>query len=269
MTMTVGSGPFGHRPAGEFNFEVPRGGVEYIEPFPRRIRAFAGGHTVVDSLGAKMLHRQHSLPVWVFPPDDVQMDRLGGKRAWTYDHGLAKGMVGIRWDAVDRWLEEDEEVIVHVRDPYHRIELRESSRVVTVELDGLTLAQSSRPLALFEASLPTRWYMPPDDVRVERTANAAVRTGCAYKGWADYDDVRVADRIEPFLAWHYSEPLRGMERITGLVCFFNERVDLRVDDELQARPVTLYSTTRWAEEEWANDTSARAAHAPLATGRDG
>jgi uncharacterized protein (DUF427 family) len=270
MTMTVGSGPFGHRPAGEFNFDVPRRGVQYIEPFPRRIRAFAGGDTVVDSLGAKMLHVQHSLPVWVFPPEDVQMDRLGDGGAWTYRDGLAKGMVGVRWDAVDRWLEEEEEVIVHLRDPYHRIELRETSRVVTVELDGVTLAESSGPLALFEVSLPTRWYMPLEDVRAERIANRELRTGCAYKGWAEYDDVRVADRIEPFLAWHYSEPLRGMERIKGLVCFFNERVDLRLDGELQERPRTVFSTTTWAEEEWAHDTSARASRNPVAaSGNEG
>lgn len=268
MTMTVGTGPFGHRPAGELNFEVPRHGVEYIEPFPRRIRGFAGGETVVDSVGVKMLHAQHSLPVWVFPPGDVLTDRLGDRGAWTYSDGLAKGMIGVRWDAVDRWFEEEEEVIVHVRDPYHRIELRETSRLVTVELDCVTLAESSGPLALFEASLPTRWYMPLEDVQIELIANTYVRTGCAYKGWAEYEDVRVADRIEPFLAWHYSEPLRGMERIKDLICFFNERVDLLVDGELQERPRTVYTTTDWAEAEWAHDTSARASHNPVEAGGD-
>jgi uncharacterized protein (DUF427 family) len=266
VTMTVGSGPFGHRPAGEFNFEVPRRGVEYLEPFPRRIRGFAGGDAVVDSVRAKMLHVQRSLPVWVFPAEDVRLDRLADRDAWTYSEGLAKGMIGVRWDAVDRWFEEEEEVIIHVRDPYHRIELRETSRLVTVELDGVTLAQSSGPLALFEAALPTRWYMPLEDVRAELIANSAVRTGCAYKGWAEYRDVRVASRIEPFLAWQYSQPLRGMERIKGLVCFFNERIDLRVDNELQERPTTLYSTTKWVEEEWAHDTSARASRTPIAAG---
>lgn len=266
--MTVGSGPFGHRPAGEFNFDVPRSGVEYMEPFPRRIRGFAGRETLVDSVRANMLHCQHRLPVWVFPPEDVRMDRLGDRGAWTYENGLAKGMVGVRWDAVERWFEEDEEVLVHVRDPYHRIELRETSRFVTVELDGATLAESRGPLALFEASLPTRWYLAREDVRAELIANSEVRTGCAYKGWAEYDDVRVADRTEPFLAWHYSEPLRGMERIRGLVCFFNERVDLRLDGELQERPRTVYSTTHWAKADWASDTSARASHNPVAESGD-
>ena len=261
--MTVGSGPFGHRPAGQFNFDVPRRGAEYLEPYPRRIRALARGDAVVDSIGAKMLHVQHSLPVWVFPPADVRMERLRDRGAWIYEGGLAKGMIGVPWDAVDRWLEEDEEVIVHVRDPYHRIELRETSRLVSVEIDGRKLAEATRPLAVFEASLPTRWYMPMADVRAELIANPNVRTGCAYKGWAEYRDVRVADLIEPFLAWHYPEPLRGMERIRGLICFFNERVDLLVDGELQERPSTVYSTTNWAQQEWAGDTSARASHNPV------
>jgi uncharacterized protein (DUF427 family) len=251
MTMTVGNGPFGHRPAGEFNFDVPRGGVQYLEDFPRRIRAFAGGELVVDSLDVKLLHEQHSLPVWCFPRDDVRLDQIGDGGARIYDDGLARGLVGVRWDAVDQWLEEDEEVIVHPRDPYHRIELRDTSRVVTVMLDGETLAESSEALALFEASLPTRWYLRPADVRAELVPNPAVRTGCAYKGWASYHDVRVGERLEPFLAWHYQDPLTGMERVQGRICFFNERVDLRLDGEAQERPRTQWSGTDWVEERWA------------------
>jgi hypothetical protein len=116
MTMTVGTGPFGHRPAGRFNFEMPMEGIQYLEAFPRRIRGFARGEVVVDSIDVQMLYEQHRLPVWCFPPEDVRLDELGDA-AWIYENGLAKGLIGIRWDAVDRWLEEDEEVIVHPRDP--------------------------------------------------------------------------------------------------------------------------------------------------------
>jgi uncharacterized protein (DUF427 family) len=247
MTMTVGSGPFGHSPGGEFNFDAPREGVQYLEDFPRRVRARIGDDAVVDSLGVKLLHEQHSLPVWCFPREDVQLDRLGDG-AWIYEDGLAEGLVGIRWDAADRWLEEDEEVIVHPRDPYHRIELRDTSRLVTVALDGETLAESSRSLVLFEASLPTRWYLPPEDVHAELVLNPDLRTGCAYKGWASYVDVHVGDRVEPFLAWRYIDPLEGLERSTGRICFFNERVDLSLDGELQERPRTGWSGTDWAKE---------------------
>lgn len=248
MTITVGTGPFGHKPAGEFNIEVPRRGVQYIEDFPRRVRAILGGETVVDSLSVKLLHEQHSLPVWCFPREDVRLDRLGDGAVRIYEDGLAEGLVGVAWDAVDVWLEEDEEVIAHPRDPYHRIDLRDTSRVVTVALDGETLAESSNAVALFEASLPPRWYVPAEDVRVELVANPEVRTGCAYKGWASYDDVRVGDRLERVLAWHYEDPLEGMERIVGKVCFFNERVDLSLDGELQERPRNLWSRLQWADE---------------------
>lgn len=251
MTMTVGTGPFGHRPAGEFNFETPSKGMQYIEPFPRRIRALAGGEVVIDTLGTKMLHEQRRLPVWCFPAEDVRRDLLADDDTWTYEDGLARGLVGVRWEAVDQWLEEDEEVIVHPRDPYHRIEVRDTSRLVRVELDGELLAESTSALALFETSLPARWYLPEEEIRAELTPNPDVRTGCAYKGWASYYDVRVGEGTEPFLAWYYEDPLAEVKRIRGLVCFFNERVDLTVDGEPQERPATQWSGTKWAKEEWA------------------
>jgi uncharacterized protein (DUF427 family) len=244
MTMTVGTGPFGHRPAGRFNFEVPSARIQYLETFPRRIRAFVRGAVVVDSVNVQMLHEQHHLPAWCFPPKDVRLAVLGDG-AWRYEDGLAKGLVGVRWDAVDRWLEEDEEVIVHPRDPYHRIELRDSSRHVQVAVAGETLAVSSAPLALFETSLPTRWYFGSEEISAELVPSADASTGCAYKGWASYFDVQVAGRVEPALAWRYEHPLEGMERIRDRVCFFNERVELIVDGEIQDQPRTLWSTTDW------------------------
>jgi uncharacterized protein (DUF427 family) len=246
MTLTVGAGPFGHLPAGRFNFDAPRN-VEYLEPFGRRIRAELGGEVVIDTIEARMLHEHGHLPVWCFPEGDVRRDRLGDG-AWVVADGLAAGLVRVSWDAVDRWLEEDEEVIVHPRDPYHRLALRDTSRRVRVLLDGELLAESTRALALFETSLPPRWYLPPEDVRAELRPNDWLRTGCAYKGYASYHDVRPeGGGEEPFLAWHYEDPLDEVKRIQGLVCFFNERVDLEVDGVTQERPRTQWSGTRWAQ----------------------
>jgi len=247
--MTVGTGPFGHRPAGRFNFDLPRHRVEYLEDFPRRIRALAGGEIVADSVNVRMLYEQHCLPAWCFPAEDVRRDVLG-EHAWVYEEGLARGLVGIRWEAVDQWLEEEEEVIAHPRDPYHRLELRDTSRRVQVILDGEPLASSAAPLALFESSLPPRWYFRPEEVLVELDPNPDVRTACAYKGWASYFEVRVVDRVEPALAWSYEKPLEGMERIRGRVCFFNERVELTVDGVRQEQP-----RTRWSTTDWINDTT--------------
>jgi uncharacterized protein (DUF427 family) len=256
MTLTVGSGPFGHRPGGRFNFDVPSEGIQYLDAFPRRIRAFVGGELVVDSVNARMLYEQHRLPSWCFPPEDVRLHVLGDG-AWRYEDGLAEGLIGVRWDAVDRWLEEDEEVIVHPRDPYHRIELRDTSRQVEVRLADETLAVSSAPIALFEASLPTRWYFAPGEIEAELAPNADVRTGCAYKGWASYFDVRVAGRVELALAWQYENPLEGMERIRNRICFFNERIDLIVDGELQEQPRTRWSTVEWLHDAYVDDRGAR------------
>jgi uncharacterized protein (DUF427 family) len=254
--MTVGSGPFGHRPAGRFNIDLPARGIQYLEAFPRRIRGFVAGELVVDSVNVSMLHEQHRLPVWCFPPDDVRVDVLGNG-AWVHEEGLAAGLVGIRWDAVDRWLEEDEEVIVHPRDPYHRLELRDTSRHVEVALDGEKLAGSVSPLVLFETSLPARWYFAPDETAAQLIPSEHPRTGCAYKGWASYFDVRVAGRVERALAWHYPDPLPGMERIRGRICFFNERVELTVDGERQQQPRTRWSTTDWLFETPADEREAK------------
>ena len=251
MTMTTGSGPFGHRPAGRFNFELPSERIEYLEPFPRRIRALVGDHVVIDTLGARLLHEQRRLPVWCFAPEDVHLEALPDDAVTAHEDGLAKGLIEIRWGAVDQWLEEDEEVIVHPRDPYHRIELRETSRQLRVELDGELLAESSSPLVLFEASLPARWYLREEEIGAELVPNPGVRTGCAYKGWASYYDVRVGESTEPFLAWYYADPLDEVKRIEGMVSFFNERVDLFVDGERQERPETPWSGTEWAKQEWA------------------
>jgi uncharacterized protein (DUF427 family) len=244
MTLTVGDGPFGHHPAGRFNFSVPDD-VEYLEESPRRVRGIVNGEAAIDSRRVKLLHASGTLPVWCFPPEDVKMELLREGDAWVHEEGLAHGLVGVRFDAIDRWLEEDEEAIVHPRDPYHRIDVRSSSRRVVVSLDGVTLADSIEALALFESSLPTRWYLPRDDVVAELVRREGFRTGCAYKGYAGYWDVRVGNRLEPALAWQYDDPLDDVGRIAGRVCFFNERVDLELDGELEPRPRTAWSGTDW------------------------
>src|SRR5215218_4083425 len=103
MTMTVGTGPFGHRPAGRFNFALPSNRIEYLEPFPRRIRALIGDEVVIDTIDAQMLHQQRRLPVWCFAPDDVRLEALPDDAVTTHEEGLAKGLIEVRWDAVDEW----------------------------------------------------------------------------------------------------------------------------------------------------------------------
>lgn len=147
----------------------------------------------------------------------------------------------VDFDGFDRWLEEDEEVFSHPRDPYHRVDVRRSSRHVRVERDGEVLAESHAPRLVFETNLPTRHYFPREDVRRELLRPSAHRTACAYKGRASYFSVAVGDRVVPDLAWTYEDPAPDMRELTGLVAFFDERVDVIVDGERRERPQTPWS----------------------------
>jgi len=273
LSLTVGTGPFGRRPAGTFNFELPRSkGLIYFEDSPRRIRARFGGETVVDSRHPKLLHEHGLLPVYYFPEDEVRLelltpsdhsthcpwkgdarywtvaagDRTAENAAWAYpdpveDAPPLAGYVAFYWDAMDEWFEEDEPAIVHARDPYHRIDILDTSRHVRVEVDGENVAETRRARVLFETSLPPRWYIPPEDVRSDALVESEKRTGCAYKGFASYHSVRAAGELAEDLVWHYAEPRPEAERIAGYLAFFNERADIYVDGELQQRPVTQWS----------------------------
>jgi uncharacterized protein (DUF427 family) len=141
------------------------------------------------------------------------------------------------FDAIDEWFEEDERNLGHPRDPFHRIEIVHSSRSVRVERDGQLLAASARPYLLFEAPLPVRYYLPPEDVSEGILLPSPTRTLCAYKGQANYWSLVNEDDI----AWSYPEPLREASEVTDRVAFFNERVDLVVNGTLLERPVTPWS----------------------------
>ena len=273
MGLMTGTGPLGRNPTGSFNFDPPPPGRSlYIEPTPKRIRVEVDGETIADSRRAVILQESGLQPVYYFPPDDVRTDlfepterhtkcpikgeasyhsiRVGEREvkngAWYYPEpieGAAQiaGMIAFYWDRVDRWLEEDEEILVHPRDPYHRIDVLPSSRHVRISLEGELLAESTRPIALFESNLPSRWYLPREDVVAELEPTETV-THCGYKGQASYYAVRLGsgDTI-PDLVWTYTDPFAEAGRIQDLLCFFNERVDIELDGEPQERPVSAWS----------------------------
>lgn len=146
------------------------------------------------------------------------------------------GYLTFRWDAADAWYEEDEQILGnHPPDPYHRVDVRQSSRHVRILLAGEPVADSQRPRILFETGLPPRYYLPPDDVRSDLLEASDTTTRCAYKGEASYWSVRGATGLEPDLVWSYQDPGPEAERVRGYVAFFDERVDVEVDGELQAR----------------------------------
>ena len=145
------------------------------------------------------------------------------------------------WDGRVQWFEEASEIAIHARDPSKRVDTVPSERHVRVEVEGELIAETRRPVALFETSLPTRWYIPPEDVRMDLLEQSDTVTRCPYKGTARFWSVRAgAGRVED-LAWAYADPIAECPRIDGLIAFFNERVDLTVDGELQSRPRTPWS----------------------------
>jgi len=139
------------------------------------------------------------------------------------------------------WLEEDEPVYGHPRDPYTRIDALRSSRHVRVELDGVLLAESTRPTILFETGLPARYYLPLSDVRMELLEPSDNRTLCPYKGWASYWHLVVDGKRYEDYVWTYRTPLPESQQIIGLACFYNEKVDLIVDGRRIDRPKTKFS----------------------------
>ena len=150
------------------------------------------------------------------------------------------GYVVLDFPAFDGWSEEDEPIVGHPRDPFHRIDVLASSRHLRLELDGHVLAESSRPMLLFETMLPVRYYLPRGDVRA-KLVRSDTHTYCAYKGKASYWSANVGGRLVPDLAWTYREPLTDASRVAGLVAFFIERVDVVLDGQRSVRPVTPWS----------------------------
>jgi uncharacterized protein (DUF427 family) len=149
-----------------------------------------------------------------------------------------EGAVLVDFEALTSWRTEDEPLVGHAHDPFKRIDIMVSTREVEVRLGDLVLASSRRALALWETHLPVRWYLPPEDVRMDLLEPSDHRTTCAYKGHASYLSITGG---EPDIAWRYDDPLSDAARVAGYVCFWNERTDLFLDGVPVPRPVTPWS----------------------------
>jgi uncharacterized protein (DUF427 family) len=242
-----------------------------IEPTAKRIRTYLGGELVADTTRARLVWESRPYPAYYLPRDDVRMELLspagpgrrsdergeavtfdvkgGGGRvatggAWAYPESPVaelRDLIRFDWNAMDAWFEEDEEVFVHPRDPHQRIDILSSSRHVEVVVNGVRVADSRQPRLLFETGLPTRYYLPLTDVRLDLLRPSDTLTRCPYKGTASYWSVEADGEVVPDLVWTYRTPVLESAKIAGLACFFNERVDLYVDGELQERPRTGFS----------------------------
>lgn len=216
----------------------PRPAVEvgHVEACPRRVRARLDGRIVVDTLGARYVWEHPWYPRWAIPVADVDP---AGLAADPGHRRLEGGLVALTWGAFDAWFEEDEEVHVHPRSPYVRVDALRSGRHVRVELDGVVLAESDAPVLLFETGLPTRAYLDPTAVDTTRLEPSTTVTACPYKGVTSryWSVVTPAGRYDD-LAWCYDHPAPAVARIAGLVAFYDERVDVVVDGVARPRPRT-------------------------------
>ncbi|MCW2876545.1 MAG: hypothetical protein JWQ95_645 [Sphaerisporangium sp.] len=251
---------------------MPASGTFNWEPGERWVRGVKGDVTVVDSRRPVLVWEPgHPIPRYAFPEADVRTDLLQpsanppsgvhegatvfhdlvveaetvGNAAWTYP-GLP-GHIAFEWflhptKVLDHWYEEEEEIFVHPRDPYKRIDPIPSSRHVRIEIEGQVVADTHKPVLLFETGLPIRYYIPPADVRFDLLEATDSHTRCPYKGIASYWSLRGGgDTVPPDVAWAYPDPIPASAQIKDHVAFYNEAVDIIVDGVKLDRPDTLFS----------------------------
>jgi uncharacterized protein (DUF427 family) len=255
MSLTRGDGPLSTSRPSTVNYDVDGPGhLLFLHPFPRRLRGELGGEIVFDTTRAQLLHESNLLPVVYVPLEDVRPEavertdhetfcpfkgrasywtlRAGGEvrdnAVWGYEEPLPSapwlaGLVAFYADRLDRWYDEDEPVR-HVRDPYHRVDARRSSRHVRVTAGDAVLAESARALLVSETGAENRWYLPLEDVQVPLT-DSDTRTHCPYKGDARYFHVHGIEDA----AWAYEDPLDGVSAIRGLVSFAGDGISVRAD----------------------------------------
>ncbi|MFV1961730.1 MAG: DUF427 domain-containing protein [Acidimicrobiia bacterium] len=234
----------------------------------KRVRAMLGGEVVVDTTSALLVWEVPYYPTYYFPEADVKTELLvetgetrrspsrGEATQYLVKAGNAEGIAyayhdpkipelgghfALVWKTMDHWFEEDEEVYVHPRDPYTRLDILPSSRRVRVEVDGVTIADSTNASFLFETGLPVRYYLPKTDVRMDLLTPTELASSCPYKGTARYWSVTADGETHDNVVWGYDTPLPESQKVAGLVSFYNEKLDIYIDEVLQERPKTKFS----------------------------
>ena len=241
-----------------------------IEQGSKRVRVYLGGELVGDSTKMLLVWEKPFYPTYYFPVEDVRTDLLspsgeihhspsrgdaeiytvkaGGDKAvdtarW-YKESKIEGLAGhitFSWRSMGAWFEENEQVYVHPRDPYTRIDALPSGRRVEVTIDGVKVADSTNGIFLFETGLPTRYYLPKTDVLMDLLEDSDLNTDCPYKGTASYYHVTIEGEHHENIVWWYPSPVAESARIVGYVSFYNEKVDISIDGVPEGRPKTVFS----------------------------
>ncbi|GAW48004.1 MULTISPECIES: DUF427 domain-containing protein [unclassified Nocardioides] len=230
LTSPLGRAPFqpGRR---QTNVPLPDR-ISYWEPWPRRMRANIAGVTVLDTERAVMLWQTDRFPDLYLPgPDVTRPDLIDDRFVHPAPVPDLHGYVSVDFEAADRWFEEDDPVYGHVRDPYHRIDVRSSSRSVVVRAGGRVVAASARPKVLYETGNPTRYYLPFVDVDIGALSISETVSHCPYKGDGQHWTLHVEDILILDAAWSLPHPLPEAVQASEHLCFYPTKVDLVVDDQ--------------------------------------
>jgi uncharacterized protein (DUF427 family) len=228
------------------------------------MRVMFGGAWIARSDDVVLLHEPGRYPVAYFPKGDIARDILtptgrttnhpdlgptvwyaltAGEReaprgAWEHtglpEHaGVLADRVAFAWHAMDAFYEEDERILGHAADAYHRIDIRATSRALVVLAGDTAIAETHRPLVLYESGFAPRWYVPRADVNPELLEPSARETFCPYKGICTYYNIGDANQA----AWSYREPYREVDRIADLISFEPDKVTITIDgEELHLEP---------------------------------
>jgi uncharacterized protein (DUF427 family) len=230
--------------------------MPYAEPLRRRMRVRFGGEWVADSEDVVLLHEPGRYPVAYFPLADVTKGVLErtdhttrhrdfGSTAWytvtagkdskqraAYQHvdlpdhaDVLRDRVAFAWRAMQAFYEEDERIVGHAADAYHRIDIRQTSRHLTVQHDGKVIADTKQPLALYESGFAPRWYVLRSDIDENALTPVADQTFCPYKGICSYFDIGDARKA----AWSYEDAWTEVRRVSGLVSFEPDVVEVYLD----------------------------------------
>lgn len=266
MGLSWQQGPLGRDPNGTFLTATPMPErVLYLEPLRRRMSVELGGSIIARSDDAVILFEPARYPVAYFPIGDINQTVLQpsdhesthpdlGKTRWfnvvggdgeitqrgAWEHieppeqaAALRGTVAFAWRTMDAFYEEDERILGHAADPYHRIDIRRTSRHLVVREGDQVVAETHAPLVLYESGFAPRWYVPRGDVVAEALHSVEGQTFCPYKGLASYYDIAGARNA----AWSYRAPFEEVARIADLVSFEPDKVTITIDgDKLEALP---------------------------------
>ena len=266
MSLTLGPGPLSTQPEGGVNYLIDGPAHRILfQPHPRRLRALIDGQTVLDTTRGALLHESNIPPVLYVPLEDFDTsllaptghtthcpfkgdafywtlqvgDRVQENAVWGYPQALPEAAwlapyAALPMDGADLWLEEDEEVLGHLRDPYHRVDARATSRRVDVLAGGEPIATSERAVMVFETGLPPRAYLPREDLADGLLTPGQTTTICPYKGVASFFAVAAGEGALADAAWSYPQPLGGVVTIADLVSFDHDEIETRVAEPERA-----------------------------------